>query len=194
MNVTAGILVGGHSRRMGRPKGLLRVDGVTLLERTAAVAREVAGRVVLLGRPPFELPAGVAGLEILEDAQAGVGPLAGLVSLMAACGARPAVLLACDLPRLEAGLIGRLLGEAGGDVDAVVYATGEPPRGWEPCCSVYLPGCAPVAAGRMARGEYSLVGLLEAVRTRTVRASDDEAAKLANLNRPEDVAALEAGE
>lgn len=61
-----GLLVGGGSRRMGRPKALIEVGGISLAERAAAALAPHVERVVLLGGGP--VPAALAGLERLADA------------------------------------------------------------------------------------------------------------------------------
>lgn len=175
---------------MGRPKALVEVDGRTLLERTAAVAASVSDRVVLLGQPPFEVPVAMSNLMVLPDARPGLGPIAGLHSMFQAFPTRPALLLACDLPRLEARLLERLMEELSCEIDAAAFATSAPPLGWEPCCAIYMPSSAPSVSGRIERGEYSLQGLLESVRTKTVPLTGAEAELLANMNRPEDIAGL----
>ncbi len=47
--LVGGILIGGASRRMGRPKALLEWEGVTFLERIAAALQAVVPEIVLLG-------------------------------------------------------------------------------------------------------------------------------------------------
>jgi molybdopterin-guanine dinucleotide biosynthesis protein A len=61
-----GLLVGGGSRRMGSPKALIEVDGLSLAERAAAALAPHVERVVLLGAGP--VPAALAGLARLADA------------------------------------------------------------------------------------------------------------------------------
>ncbi len=76
--VHAGLLVGGRSGRMGRPKGLLKVNGETLMERSVATLSKVAHRVVLAGSA--RLPAGLSGMDRLPDIPGGRGPLSGMMS------------------------------------------------------------------------------------------------------------------
>ena len=63
--VNAAILIGGKSSRMGSPKGLLEFDHLSLLEKIAAAADEVASSVVLIGDGP--VPAALAGKKRLPD-------------------------------------------------------------------------------------------------------------------------------
>jgi len=78
----AGILAGGQSRRMGRPKaGLEHPGGGTLIEHVVRTAGEVAERVVIVGRS-FLLPSAVASLPVVDDVKPQSGPLAGLFALL----------------------------------------------------------------------------------------------------------------
>ena len=72
---TIGILIGGGSHRMGYAKALLPVDETTLIERIAAVAATVSDKVVLLGKPPFELPGLVSSLKVIKDLHPDIGAL-----------------------------------------------------------------------------------------------------------------------
>jgi molybdopterin-guanine dinucleotide biosynthesis protein A len=190
MILTVGILIGGASRRMGRPKALIEIGGEALIERTVRLARSVSDRVVLLGRPPFRLPPSVATLPVLPDARPGIGPLGGLAAMLAEYSDRPALLLACDLPKLERHLLDRLQEKTGADFDAIAFSTGPTPAGWQPCCAIYMPTALPRIESRIDAGEYSMQGLLAALRTKTVPLAEQDAPLLSNLNTPADIEAL----
>jgi molybdopterin-guanine dinucleotide biosynthesis protein A len=107
-----GIFVGGRGRRMGGvQKGLLIAPdtGETLVARLLRLGREAGHEVVLLGAA--ELGADAAGALQLADAAPGVGPLAGLQSLLGYAGSRDALCLACDMPFVSADLLARLAGQ-----------------------------------------------------------------------------------
>lgn len=107
--LVAGIFVGGASSRMGQPKGLLPApSGGSLVERTLAMCRDLGADVVLLGaRPEYES----LGVTVLADRFVGIGPLAGVESLLRLAATDGAVALTCpcDMPYLPAALLVRLL-------------------------------------------------------------------------------------
>lgn len=75
------VLCGGTSRRMGRDKALIHVDGRALAVRVAAALREAgASDVVAVGGDLGALRA--AGLAAVPDTQPGEGPLAGIVTAL----------------------------------------------------------------------------------------------------------------
>ena len=102
----AGVFVGGQSRRMGgKPKGLLERGGVALVDRWGRLFDALGVDHVLVGENRAYLPR-----RALPDAVQGVGPLGGLVALLAQAGERRTVAVACDMPYVTPKLVERLLG------------------------------------------------------------------------------------
>ena len=96
----AAVLVGGASRRMGRPKEALEVGGERLLDRIlAALQAAGCGPAVLLGAGR-EVAGPAAALPRLPDAPGVEGPLAGLLAALRSERAAWLV-VACDLPLLS---------------------------------------------------------------------------------------------
>jgi molybdopterin-guanine dinucleotide biosynthesis protein A len=185
-NLTIGVLTGGASRRMGRPKALIRVEGVSILQRTVALAATLTDRVVLLGRPPFGLPEPLSSQQIIEDLHPGVGPLGGLEALMLQRPDDACILLACDMPRLNPELLRRLAHSAG-DADAAVCRTLEPELQWHPCCALYRPAARPRVESAIGAQRYSMHGLLNTLRLEPIELVGEEAAWVQNWNVPDDI-------
>ncbi len=96
------VLIGGRSRRMGEAKHLLRDDdGRTWLERTLATLQEVVGKSVIAGagQLPPTLPETTVRLADVDGVD---GPLAGILAALRWAPAASWLVVACDLPRLEA--------------------------------------------------------------------------------------------
>src|SRR5712692_7095438 len=95
VTVAGVLLTGGASRRMGRDKALLVVDGRTLAERGAELLAAVADPVVEVGP-------GHSGLAAVQEDPPGSGPLAGLCAGAAELGRLghdgSVLLLAVDMP------------------------------------------------------------------------------------------------
>ncbi len=154
-DVVAGIFVGGGSTRMGRAKGLLRDDaGVTLIDRWRALFEGLGIEHVLVG-----VRAEYAGIELraLADDPPGIGPLGGLAALLDEAGDRRALAVACDMPFVTREDVVALL-------DAPRAPIVAPRRGdrWEPLCAVYAPEVRSIVRARIAAGQRSLQGLLDA--------------------------------
>lgn len=185
MNLAIGILIGGKSRRMGTPKALLPIGRTTLLERTIEIARHVCDDHLLLGLPFFDLPHSLRWVPIEPDRHPGIGPMAGLESLLLSRPDSNCILVACDMPNLHVDLLKRL-NQPGGDSDACVCATHtDPPL--HPCCALYKPACLPVVQEAIAGKRFGMIALLRRLRVRTVELTDDEAMGVENWNETKDL-------
>lgn len=180
-----GILVGGQARRLGGvAKGLLPThDGRTVLARLLDEIHTAVPQaaVVLLGDRPEYAP---LGLVTLADSPAGVGPLGGLHALLGS-GAQDAVLLGGDMPYLQASTIKRLVDARCNS--AISVKTGSPPR-WNPMLSRYR--CAvvlPTVGAQLARGQYGLYALLNALDADCLPLSAEEETSLQDWDTPADV-------
>lgn len=115
------VLSGGKGRRFGADKTAVRLAGSSLLDR-AVSALAAARRVVVVG--PRD-PAPVSGpvvVRVREDPPGG-GPGAAIAAGLAEVSAPVVVVLAADLPFVDAGPVASLvaaLEEAAGSVDGVV--------------------------------------------------------------------------
>ncbi len=187
-DVVVAVIAGGKSRRMGQDKAHLLVDGLPLLARTVFAAQTVAARVLIVGRSP---EAGFSGVEFLDDAAPGLGPLGGIATaLRHAKGAAAAVLaLACDMPRLTPETLQWLLDAAAMEeaADGVAVVNGEQ---IEPLFSVYRPPCLPLLEQRISESRLSAVDFIKEGRFARCAAPPPVAAALANVNTPEEYAAL----
>jgi len=88
IDVSAFILAGGQSRRMGRDKALLPWHGHTLLDHMIRLVRKVADPVQVVGRAP------------LPDRLPGLGPLSGISTGLEASSTDANLFVAVDLPFL----------------------------------------------------------------------------------------------
>jgi molybdenum cofactor guanylyltransferase len=108
-HLPAVLLTGGQSRRMGRDKATLVLNGEPLAARAARVLSEVCDPVVEVGH-------GVTTLRAVRENPAGSGPLAALLAGVDALETTgPVMLLACDMPFVEAPLLRVLADWPGSD-------------------------------------------------------------------------------
>jgi molybdopterin-guanine dinucleotide biosynthesis protein A len=122
------VLAGGFGRRMGRTKGDLPYgDGGTLAERAARTLWPFCGSVLISVAPGSENPA--AAFPAIEDRPpAGRGPLAGIGRAFDTTGDSDLLVLACDYPAVEEGLLRTLLAHARPEDDLVMPTD---PRGYD---------------------------------------------------------------
>jgi molybdopterin-guanine dinucleotide biosynthesis protein MobB len=93
------VLIGGQSRRMGRPKHLIEYDNKTWLEYTVDKLAPLVDEVVLSGRG--KVPQSLATLPRIPDAPGLAGPLAGILAVMRWQPAVSWLVTACDQPDIR---------------------------------------------------------------------------------------------
>lgn len=180
--LTALILAGGKSSRMGRDKTLLRLGGQTLLERACAFGQALSAEVLVAGGDPAHFDRLPDGCRAVPDETPGLGPLGGLCAGLAAMESELALVWAADMPFLSAEAALRLRSAIGG-ADACAYAPDGVP---EPLFALYRKSCLAPARAHLARGELRLRALLRAVEC--VLLAPQDASLFVNLNTPEEFA------
>lgn len=185
-DISGFLLAGGKSTRMGRDKALLEIGGETLLERLARLLTPLVASLTVLGAPERYAR---FGLEVLPDAVAEKGPLAGLVTGLRASAATWGLFVACDLPYLDARFLRFLLGQARNvSEDAIVPETA---HGLQPLCALYRRTCLPVFERALAGDNAAIVHSLAALRVRRLDRALLKKFAFAetlfeNINTPED--------
>lgn len=155
---SAVVLAGGRSTRMGADKaGLPHPDGGTLLDRQLRLLLRLEPSEcfvsVRTGQPLPPLPASVRRVE--DDGEA--GPLGGIIAALQACACPRLLVVAVDLPRLDATTLRQLLATGGEGLGAVPHHAG----GLEPLAAVYPRSWLPEAIAARQQGHHSLRRWLE---------------------------------
>lgn len=171
------VLAGGASRRMGRDKALLEAEGLPLLAKVSGIVRAAAGRCVAVA------PAGRyvdVGVEVLADRWPGEGPLGGILTALESSDAEWNLIVAVDMPFIDATFLESLLREArkGGETVVPMHEDG----GMEPLCGVYHSGAAGALRRFFDGGGRRVKDALRQIPVRTVPAPDRI---LASVNTPE---------
>ena len=183
--VSAIILAGGKSSRMGSPKALLEFDGEPLIVHLVRRLAPMFGEVIVVAGPDQVLPD--LPVTLVRDEVAYQGPVGGLLYGLRAATGEFAFVTSCDSAFLCDAVISSLLSVTDG-VDAVV------PR-WDgrvqPLLAVYRRSILPQIEAQIASGEFRASALLDKVRTRLVNeealsALDPEGLSFFNMNTPRD--------
>ena len=186
-SVSAALLLGGASSRMGRDKARLPVQGVTAAAHLASMLADLFEEVLLVGGDP---PGGAPGRPV-PDPEGPRCALRGLVGALEAASQERILVVATDLLSLSPPLLLALL--AWPEADAVVPRTGAKAH---PLCALYRrEPVRTVARRRLAAGQLSLAGLLDEIRASylegpDLRAVDPDGSALFNANTPEELEQL----
>lgn len=139
-SITGFILAGGASRRMGRPKTLLKLAGITMIERQAQLLRQVTSGIVVMGWPAaLSLPVkqkSMRGVHWWPDILENRGPLGGIYAALERSRTEYNLFLGCDLPFMEAAFL-EFLGQRALDSQADVTIPKSRERRLIPVCAVY---------------------------------------------------------
>jgi len=139
-SVTALILAGGRSARMGTDKALVRWRGVSLLQRVASVAWQCSDQVAILTPWPDRyrsvLPGGDRYTWLAETQPHG-GPLVALTQGLDQLVSPWVLLLACDLPQLCPLTLHQWRGQLPDLPSSTLALVPHQPQGWEPLCGFY---------------------------------------------------------
>ena len=135
------VLAGGRSARMGSDKAtLVHPDGRTLVKRACDLLKEAGcGLVAVSLRLDQEVPPGLDDIVIVRDGEGeSTGPMAGIVSGMRLQPDADWLVIACDLPRLDAATLSHLIRSKRADEAFLSYRSefDELP---EPLCAIYSP-------------------------------------------------------
>jgi molybdopterin-guanine dinucleotide biosynthesis protein A len=187
-DVTAFILAGGKSSRMGADKAFLDFDGRTLLEQTLELARSITGDVRIVGGREKFAPFA----PVVEDVFPGHGPLGGIHAALRSSTSDLNLMLAVDAPFVSRALLQYLIHEAHHAPEATVVL----PRcngHRQPLCAIYRREFAEVAEKALIAGRNRIDVLFDMVKSRVIGEEELEragfsAALFCNLNTPEDVA------
>lgn len=96
MEISAIILAGGRSSRMGTNKAMLPLAGTPVIERLITQLQEVANHIVIAGGA-FETYRQL-GVEVVPDYFPEQGPLSGIHAGLTACHSPWCLVVACDMP------------------------------------------------------------------------------------------------
>jgi molybdopterin-guanine dinucleotide biosynthesis protein A len=189
LSLAALVLAGGQSRRMGQDKALLRVEGQPLLARTCAVAAEVCDAVSVVtpwvDRYRPVLPEGVRLITEPEpQASTSPGPLVGFLHGLSRQSADWLLLLACDLPRLQAPVLRRWSQDLVWLEPTTLAYVPRSGQGWEPLCGFYRRQCVEPLGRFVTAGDRSFQRWLATIPVQPIASPKED--MLFNCNSPAD--------
>lgn len=192
--VSAFILCGGASSRMGQDKGSLLIAGESLLVRMSHLVEPRVAAVAIVGS---NNQIAIPGFRRIEDQDfsggnergKSQGPLAGIATALTASRSEWNLILACDLPYLTGEWLDWFLARAVlSDRQIVMPRTA---RGLEPLAAAYRQECGVLIVASLARGIRKVAEAIEQFQVEFVfesewRHIDQGGRVLRNMNTPAD--------
>lgn len=188
---SAAILAGGSSRRMGRNKSMLEIEGIPVIRRIADTLGEMFAEVFVVANETAEYER--MDLAVVGDIHPGNDSLGGLHTAVASAEGSHVFVAGCDMPLLQPALIRGLAAMLEG-WDVVVPFKGDYP---EPLCAFYGEKCAPHIEDSISAGRLKMIGFHDLVRVKQVeeatwRTWDPQGVSFLNANTPEEFEKIKA--
>ena len=188
-SVSAIILAGGQSRRMGHDKALIDFRGRPIIAHVIDTVRELSNDVIVVSNraeayAPF-------GARVVPDYDPPSGPLGGIAAGLSAARYDLALVVACDMPFLKIDLL-RYLIDLAVDADAVTLQIEDQ---YEPLHAIYRRACLTAIHQHLTAGDRRVISFYADVRLRSIpeadwRTIDPDGRSTANLNTPDDLRLL----
>lgn len=182
--LSAAILVGGKSSRMGSNKALKKLNGQTMVEWVLEGVQKYVKEPLLITNEKQEYL--FLNLPIYEDIIPGLGPLGGIYTALKNINSSHCLILACDLPFISGRLIERIIQESI-SYDLTVVDGG---NGYEPLCAVYSKALIPAIEQQIKSKRYGLHQLIDKVDAHIIKFNylNNEGAmnSFHNINTPND--------
>lgn len=178
---------------MGEDKARVAIAGRSMIDRTLDVLRELAAPIVLATGPSDRYAD--LGFERVRDGHGTTGPVAGLLAAIEHRAAERYLLVACDMPRLDARLLKALVQRS--ETEALDVCFFESERGREPLCAVYSRNVQSSLQAAQAHGKRRVIAFLDEPEAESLRVGVLRADELGgglrdldcarNLNTPEEL-------
>ncbi len=180
------VLAGGRSRRLGRDKAGLEIDGKPQLERTVELLDALVERVWVSVRADQPGDALRDRYPQIVDREEDAGPVGGILAALESDRNADWLVVAVDLPRLDRETVEVLLdAEPAGPFTAYRSTSDGLP---EPLCAVYRAEALPIVRGYVDAGIRCPRKIL--IESGVELLAQPNPAALDNLNTPEDQARI----
>jgi len=192
--LSAIVLAGGQSSRMGRDKALIPLQGVPLLRRVCEVALNITGEVYVVTPWPDRyqdiLPHACRLIQEvpLPGETEPHGPLVGFAQGLAHIETDWVLLLACDLPQLQIEVLQDWATGLEKTAEDAIALLARQPKGWEPLCGFYRRQCLPLLTQFINEGGRSFQHWLAQHPVQELLINDTQL--LFNCNTPSDLERL----
>ena len=175
--LSAAVLAGGQSRRMGQDKALLPLadGGRPMLALVLDALAHVADDIVIVANDGERYRS--FGARVVPDQNPGIGALGGIQTAIDQAAHHHTLVVACDMPFLSVPLLQRMADEPRNyDVLAPLTPGESRQRGdglvFQTLHAIYGKPCLPFIAERIAEGKRNVIGFFADVRVRPLVVTD----------------------
>lgn len=184
--MTAAILAGGKSIRMGANKAFIPIDGVPIITRIYTLFKDLFQQVIIVTNQSdlfkdFDSP-------IHTDLLPSKGALGGLYTGIFFSGFQHTFCVACDMPFIKKSLVQLLINNTK-DEDVIVPRTRD---GLEPLHAIYSKNCLEPIKAAVDQGKHKITDFYDLVKVKIVEENeflhlDPLRESFINVNTPEEL-------
>jgi molybdenum cofactor guanylyltransferase len=183
--ISAIVLAGGHSRRMGQDKALIPINGVPCLRRVCDVAFNLSDSIYVVTAWIDRYREILSSDYHLVIDRATQGPLVGFLQGLQAIQTEWVLLLACDLPKLQPAALQTWAAQLETLSAETIALLPRHAKGWEPLCGFYRRRCRNELQSAIDQGMRSFQPWLATQIVAELTVTDTDL--LFNCNTPEDL-------
>lgn len=185
--VTAIVLAGGMSRRMGYDKAFLDIKGEPLIGRQLGELKNIFKNIIIATNDPQKYTS-FKSVNIACDVVPGQGPLGGIYSGLLASGSFYNFVIACDMPFINKPLV-RYIIENRDDYDVVIPKIG---GRIHPLFGIYSKNCVSAIEEMLKHDRLEVRSIFSKVRVRflsrrEIKRFDKNMLSLLNINTPDEL-------
>jgi molybdenum cofactor guanylyltransferase len=190
-NITGIILAGGKNSRMGVNKAFLEIDGISLIEKTINIYRQIFNDIIIVTNDPLAY-VDFADAVIVTDIYKGKGPLGGIYTGLFYSKNDYAFISACDMPYLNKDFISRMT-EHIGKYDIIAPELSD---GFQPLHAIYSHNCLSHIKKMLIADNLKITGFYKDVRLLSIpeekiKPFNQDGRLFLNVNTPEDLKAYQ---
>lgn len=183
--MTAIILAGGKSSRMGKDKSLLPFEGKTMLENIVALVEPFFEEtLVIVDQEAKTKELDLSGAKVYEDLIKHQGPLGGIYTGFCYSNCSASCVLTCDMPLVDEFLIGRLIDLWEEGLDALCFKDAS--SHVQPFPGIYSRSSRFLVRTLLDRGECAMTRFMEVGLVKSITLEEEKSGAFTNLNTPAD--------
>jgi molybdopterin-guanine dinucleotide biosynthesis protein A len=189
-SITGIVLAGGKSTRIGANKPQLKIGKSHLIDRVLDMLSQVTPSILIVTTEdqPDLVKSITPGVRVVKDIHPGKGPLGGIYTGLSYSEDVYNLVVGCDMPFLNGGLIRYLIDGASG------YDALAPKIGWmiQPLHTIYSKSCLPSIEALIREEQLQIIKLFNLVNTRYVTEKeidqfDPDHLSFLNINTEDDL-------
>jgi molybdopterin-guanine dinucleotide biosynthesis protein A len=173
--ISAAVLAGGRSSRLGRNKALLPLHGKTVIEKVVGEVRRCVSAINIITNSPDAYHH--LGYPCRGDVLPGGGPLSGIHAALTHCDTEYVLVVSCDIPLVKRELFESLIAALPGH-DIVMFKH----KHFEPLCALYRRTCLSALEELIAHGEYRIIDLFPTLQVKVLRIASADVFKSINTD------------